>query len=77
MIFLGATGRNDWATTMPEKNKSAFYPSVSLGFVFTELPGLKGNSILRPYGSKRSKKESYLRKVQRNLNHQPGKSGRP
>ncbi|MCK5137688.1 MAG: SusC/RagA family TonB-linked outer membrane protein [Bacteroidales bacterium] len=46
MIFLGATGRNDWATTMPEENLSAFYPSVSLGFVFTELGALQGNSIL-------------------------------
>jgi TonB-linked SusC/RagA family outer membrane protein len=46
MIFLGATGRNDWSTTMPEDNLSAFYPSVSLGFVFTEIGALKGNSIL-------------------------------
>jgi hypothetical protein len=46
MIFLGVTGRNDWATTMPEANRSAFYPSVNLGFIFTELPGLKGNNIL-------------------------------
>ncbi len=46
MLFLGATGRNDWATTMPEQNLSAFYPSVSLGFVFTELGALKGNSVL-------------------------------
>jgi TonB-linked SusC/RagA family outer membrane protein len=37
MLFLGLTGRNDWSTTMPENNDSAFYPSVSLGFVFTEL----------------------------------------
>ncbi|MCK4677282.1 MAG: SusC/RagA family TonB-linked outer membrane protein [Bacteroidales bacterium] len=49
MIFLGATGRTDWSTTMPEENRSAFYPSTSLGFVFTELPGLKGNNIL-PFG---------------------------
>ncbi|MCK4989385.1 MAG: TonB-dependent receptor, partial [Bacteroidales bacterium] len=46
MIFLGATGRNDWSTTMPEENLSAFYPSVSLGFVFTELGALKGNSVI-------------------------------
>jgi len=31
---------------MPEKNRSAFYPSVSLGFVFTELEPLKGMRIL-------------------------------
>ena len=46
MLFLGATGRNDWSTTMPEANLSAFYPSVNLGFVFTELGALQGNSIL-------------------------------
>ncbi len=46
MIFLGATGRNDWSTTMPEDNRSAFYPSVSGGFVFTEIGALKGNSVL-------------------------------
>jgi len=46
MLFLGVTGRNDWSTTMPEKNISAFYPSFSLGFVFTELTGIKGNSVL-------------------------------
>jgi len=46
MLFLGLTGRNDWATTMPEANDSAFYPSVSLGFVFTEIEGLKNNSVL-------------------------------
>jgi hypothetical protein len=31
---------------MPEGNLSAFYPSVSLGFVFTELAALKGNEVL-------------------------------
>ena len=46
MLFFGATGRNDWATTMPEENLSAFYPSASLGFVFTELGALKGNSVI-------------------------------
>ena len=46
MLFLGFTGRNDWSTTMPESNQSAFYPSASLGFVFTELVGLKGSSVL-------------------------------
>lgn len=53
MIFLTGTGRNDWSTTMPEKNLSQFYPSVSLGFVFTELPFLKKNKIL-PFGKLRA-----------------------
>lgn len=46
MLFLGLTGRNDWSTTMPEANDDAFYPSASLGFIFTEIAGLKNNSIL-------------------------------
>ncbi len=46
MLYLGVTGREDWSTTMPEANASAFYPSASLGFVFTELEALKGNNIL-------------------------------
>lgn len=53
MVYLGITGRNDWSTTMPEDNASAFYPSVSLGFVFTELEALKGNSVLS-YGKFRA-----------------------
>ncbi len=51
-LYLGITGRNDWSTTMPEANLSAFYPSVSLGFIFTELGGLKDNNILS-YGKLR------------------------
>ena len=46
MLYLGATGRTDWSTTMPEANQSAFYPSVSMGFVFTELPAFSDNTIL-------------------------------
>jgi TonB-linked SusC/RagA family outer membrane protein len=53
MLYLGVTGRNDWSTTMPEANLSAFYPSVSLGFVFTELEALKDNSVLS-YGKLRA-----------------------
>ena len=38
MLYLGVTGRNEWSTTLPENDNSFFYPSVSLGFLFTELP---------------------------------------
>lgn len=41
-LFLTLTGRNDWSSTLPEGNRSFFYPSASLGFVFSdvlELPG--------------------------------------
>ena len=53
MLFLNATGRQEWSTTMPVDNNSFFYPSVSAGFVFTELPGLQGNTAL-PFGKIRA-----------------------
>lgn len=36
-LFLNATGRNDWSSTLPIANRSYFYPSVSSSFVFSEL----------------------------------------
>jgi TonB-linked SusC/RagA family outer membrane protein len=46
MIYLNVTGRNDVVSSMPRNNRSFFYPSVSLGWVFTEISPLKDNSIL-------------------------------
>jgi outer membrane receptor protein involved in Fe transport len=46
MLYLGVTGRNDWATTMPEQSDDAFYPSASLGFIFTQIEGLKNGNFL-------------------------------
>ena len=46
MLFVGITGRAEWATTMPEDNLVSFYPSVNTGFIFTEIPGLKDNATL-------------------------------
>ena len=37
MLFLEATGRNDWASTLPKSTRSYFYPSVSGSFVVSEL----------------------------------------
>jgi len=48
MFYFNVTGRNDWSTTLPEKNNSFFYPSVNGSFILTELPGLKDNNVL-PY----------------------------
>lgn len=36
-IFLDITGRNDWSSTLPKKNRSFFYPSISLSGVINEL----------------------------------------
>ncbi len=35
-LFLGVTARNDWSSTLPANEWSYFYPSFSLGFVFTD-----------------------------------------
>ena len=45
MLFLNATGRNDIVSSMPRNNRSFFYPSVSAGFVFTELESLKSSVL--------------------------------
>lgn len=37
MLYLEATGRNDWSSTLPSANNSYFYPSVSASFVFSEV----------------------------------------
>ena len=41
-VFLSITGRNDKSSTLPEDNNSFFYPSASLGYVFTETFGQLG-----------------------------------
>src|SRR5690606_5550989 len=35
--YISATGRNDWASTLPKDSRSFFYPSVSGSLIFTEL----------------------------------------
>ncbi len=40
MLYLDLAGRYDIASTLPEENKSFFYPSASLAFVFSELTNL-------------------------------------
>ncbi len=36
-LFLDATGRVDQSSTLPESDNTYFYPSISTGFVFSEL----------------------------------------
>ena len=36
-LFLDITGRNDWSSTLPSKNRSFFYPSVSLSAMVNEI----------------------------------------
>ncbi|MCD8193436.1 MAG: TonB-dependent receptor, partial [Tannerellaceae bacterium] len=46
MLYVDATMRNDWSSTLPEDNNSFFYPSVTSSFILTELPGLKESNWL-------------------------------
>jgi TonB-linked SusC/RagA family outer membrane protein len=46
MLYLNATGRQDVVSTMPRDNRTFFYPSLSMGFILTELDMFKGNKTL-------------------------------
>jgi outer membrane receptor protein involved in Fe transport len=50
-LFFNVTGRNDWSSTLPSNNRSFFYPSASVSYVFTDLHNLSGN--LLSYGKLR------------------------
>ncbi|MGY5255248.1 SusC/RagA family TonB-linked outer membrane protein [Sphingobacterium spiritivorum] len=52
-LFLQATARNDWSSTLPKANNSFFYPSVSGSFVFSELMSPEARQILS-YGKLRA-----------------------
>lgn len=44
-IFVDFSGRNDWASVLPVKNNSFFYPAVSGSVVLSEILGLKDAKI--------------------------------
>jgi TonB-linked SusC/RagA family outer membrane protein len=53
-LFLHASGRNDWDSRLAEENRSFFYPSADLSFIFTEaFSSLKSGNILT-YGKIRA-----------------------
>jgi hypothetical protein len=52
MIFLNASGRNDVLSNMPRANRSFFYPSIGMGFIFSEL--FKENSKVVSFGKLRA-----------------------
>jgi TonB-linked SusC/RagA family outer membrane protein len=52
--YLSITGRQDWSSTLPPNNNSFFYPSVSAGFVFTEvaqIPGIEYGKLRTSFAS--------------------------
>lgn len=52
LLYLSITGRNDVSSTLPAKNRSFFYPSASVSFVFTELDNF--HSSFLTYGKLRA-----------------------
>ncbi|MDR3218430.1 MAG: SusC/RagA family TonB-linked outer membrane protein [Dysgonamonadaceae bacterium] len=51
LIYLDASIRNDWSSTLPKENNSYLYPSVTGSFIFSEL--LKGSSPWLSFGKVR------------------------
>jgi TonB-linked SusC/RagA family outer membrane protein len=49
-LFLTATGRNDWSSTLPEDKRSFFYPSLGASAVITDLFKDAGNDITSENG---------------------------
>lgn len=45
MLYLTVTGRQDYVSSMPRGNRAFFYPSVSAGFILTELDVLKNDVV--------------------------------
>ncbi|PVY43761.1 SusC/RagA family TonB-linked outer membrane protein [Pontibacter virosus] len=44
-LFLDATFRNDWSSTLSKANRSFFYPSVSASYVFTDMLETTGATV--------------------------------
>jgi TonB-linked SusC/RagA family outer membrane protein len=45
MLYFNATLRNDIVSSMPQGSRSFTYPSVSLGWIFTELDAVRNNIL--------------------------------
>lgn len=41
-VYLTLTARNDWSSTLPEKNNSYFYPAAMLSFIATDFMKQQG-----------------------------------
>ncbi len=44
-LYLDATFRNDWSSTLSPENRSFFYPSVSLSYVFSDMLTNMGTTL--------------------------------
>ena len=43
--FVTVTGRNDWSSTLPEENRSFFYPAVTGSVILTDALGIQSNVL--------------------------------
>ncbi|MCL1933403.1 MAG: SusC/RagA family TonB-linked outer membrane protein [Candidatus Azobacteroides sp.] len=43
--YVTLTGRNDWSSTLPKKNRSYFYPAVSGSLVFSDAFNIKSDAF--------------------------------
>lgn len=54
MIYLQATARNDWSSTLPIKENSFFYPGVTLSWIFSKVlpenPALSFGKVRLAFG---------------------------
>jgi TonB-linked SusC/RagA family outer membrane protein len=53
-LIFNLTGRYDWSSTLPVDNRSYFYPSAGLTFVFSDLPGLQDKLNFLDFGKLRA-----------------------
>ena len=44
-LFLNGTFRNDWSSALAKQNRSFFYPSVNLSYVFSDMIEHNGGSL--------------------------------
>ena len=44
-LFLDIVGRNEWSSTLPQQNRSFFYPGASASFIFSEALNIKGDIL--------------------------------
>ncbi|WP_366184921.1 SusC/RagA family TonB-linked outer membrane protein [Flavobacterium ovatum] len=44
-LFINATGRNDWSSTLPKDNNSYFYPSISTSFIVTDALNIESKVL--------------------------------
>jgi outer membrane receptor protein involved in Fe transport len=49
-IYLDASARNDWSSTLPAENRSYFYPAVNMSVVLTEKIKIPGVDMLKVRG---------------------------